>query len=1018
MRVDGTGINDILKSNTKTEIKGQDAGRADTAPRTGAVSHEVRSHGVKAATVEKAFFTWESELERLSQTASGIDVEAIHQQMAILSNTLSGADLERLGEEGFSLDDTQVETIVTVMDKIKMELAKAGMDISIFGDDLSMEQIQAIAPNAGQAFQMASDLRQCSQEEAAYLVAKEQEPTIENLYRAQHSGSVSYGREEARIPEDEGFQKQIAAVIERAGLPVNETTMGYGALLLQKGAPLTPENFSYMQKLTELPLPPAPEEVQMAVSEAVTEQKAPQDAYLMAGYSWKDRAVNASQVIDEASPEDVLQLEQQEEPVTLEKLEQLSRQPQYSRQEEQNAGKHTGPKSGEDGEHVQDVGLISARRRLEEIRLVMTVEANYQLLRRGISIETMELEQLVEELKGIEQNYYKDLLGQQGIEPTEEASALLMETDQKTKELKQMPAYLLGRFLSDPATILRMHETGGEQQEELLKTQAGYEPLARAQASYEASMTVPRADLGDSIQKAFQNVDDILHDLSLDTSDSNRRAVRILAYNQIEITDSNILKVKALDEKVQQVFQNLKPKVVMEMIRKGVNPLKTDIDTLNTEAGAIQERLDPGGEESYSRYLWQMEQKGQLTDQERESYIGIYRLLRQIEKTDGAVIGAVASQGSELTLGNLLHGVRSRRARGMDVKVDQAMGAAEEIKLDETAIDRQVEAAYQTDCAKDALHSLSSQTAGKVAEDNRWQEMTPEQLLEALRQAASEAAEENPVRMEEYRQQLQQFAQNQATEAAVLKLLESYQLPMDTYHIQAASRMMNRRNATFRQLFSRENLERMPDLKAVQQEILERFGEAVKTPEEMAKAQQTLAETAEHVMDTMLEDEQLTSVDVRQLKIMRTEISISTRMSREETYAIPVMIGDEMTNVQLKIVRGREKRGMVDILLTHQRLGKLEAHIQVTENRTEGLLVSDRQETLEQLKSQQEGLMEQLKFSDEWQVRLDYYRQDKDMGAKALPGGPNPKESGADYEVQTSRLYGAAKSFMDLLMRL
>lgn len=230
--------------------------------------------------------------------------------------------------------------------------------------------------------------------------------------------------------------------------------------------------------------------------------------------------------------------------------------------------------------------------------------------------------------------------------------------------------------------------------------------------------------------------------------------------------------------------------------------------------------------------------------------------------------------------------------------------------------------------------------------------------------------------------------------------------------------MMNRRNATFRQLFSRENLERMPDLKAVQQEILERFGEAVKTPEEMAKAQQTLAETAEHVMDTMLEDEQLTSVDVRQLKIMRTEISISTRMSREETYAIPVMIGDEMTNVQLKIVRGREKRGMVDILLTHQRLGKLEAHIQVTENRTEGLLVSDRQETLEQLKSQQEGLMEQLKFSDEWQVRLDYYRQDKDMGAKAFPGGQNPKESGADYEVQTSRLYGAAKSFMDLLMRL
>lgn len=1019
MRVDGTGINDIFKANTKTEIKGQDTGRADTAQKTGAISYGEKSRGVKATTVEKAFFSWESELERLGQAASEIDVEAIHQQMAILSNTLSESDWQKLGEEGFSLNDTQVETIVTVMDKIKVELAKGGMDISIFGDDLSLEQIQAIAPNAGQAYQMASDLRPCSQEEAAYLVANRQEPTIENIYRAQHSGSIPKSTGQEFILEDEGFRKQMAAVIARAGLPVNETTMGYGALILGKGAPLTPENISYMQKLMDKQLPPEPQEVQMAVSEAVTEQRRPEEAYLIAGYSPKDRAISANQVIQEATEQAVEELERQGEPVTIAQLEQLSRQGQDSAQEQPSTGKQDSQRPAPEGAYAKEASQISARRRLEEIRLVMTVEANYRLLRRGISIETMELEQLVEELKGLEQEYYKELLGQQGIEATEEDSALFMETAQKTKELMQMPAYLLGRFLSDPATILSMHQAGRSQQAELDRAQVPYEPLARAQASYETSMTAPRADLGDSIQKAFRNVDDILQDLDLHTSDSNRRAVRILAYNQMEITTQNISQVKALDEKMQQVFQNLKPKVVMEMIREGVNPLKEDIDTLNAKAGEIMERLDPGGEESYSRYLWQMEQKGQVTAQERESYIGIYRLLRQIEKTDGAVLGALASQGNELTLGNLLHAVRSRRARGIDVKVDQDMGAAEEVKLDETAIDRQVEAAYQTDCAKDALHSLSSQGPVQLLENDSWQEMTPEQLLEALLSSAPpQEAEENQARMEEYQQQLQQFAQNQNTEAAVLKLLESYQLPMDTYHIQAASRMVNKRNATFRQLFGRENLERMPDLKAVRQELLERFGEAIKTPEEMAKAQQALAETAEHVMDTMLEEEELTSVDVRQLKIMRTEISISTRMSRDETYAIPVLIGDEMTNVQLKIVRGREKRGMVDILLNHQRLGKLEAHIQVTENRTEGFLVSDRQETLEQLRGQQEALTEQLKFSQEWQVRLDYYCQDQDMGDMAFGKGRALDEAGADYEVQTSRLYGVAKGFMDALVRL
>ena len=1033
--MDGTGINDIFKTNARTEIKGQDAGKADHAPEAGAVSYGNCSRGIKSATVEKTFFSWESELERLSQAASEIDVEAIHQQMAILGSTLSPEDISSLGKEGYALSDTQVETIVTVMDKIKIELAKGGMDISIFGDDLTMQQLAAIAPSTGQAYQMAADLKQCTQEEAAYLVSNEQEPTIENLYRAQHSGSMPQSREQTALLEDEGFRQQIAAVIEGAGLPVNDTTMGYGELLLQNGVPLTSENLSYMQKLMELPLPPSPEEVQTAISEAVTELKTPAEAYLMPGYSLKDRAEGAWEVIQEAAEETAAALEQQGEPVTIESLKHSSGQEQQFDQSSRDPGKQSRSEAVYEEEHQSDIHLVSARRRLEEIRLVMTVEANYQLLRRGISIETLELEQLVEELKHVEQNYFRELLAQQGIEPTEDAAALFMDTTHKTAELREMPAYLLGRFLTDTATILEMHQAGTQITAEIQsETQIPegtpgptaaqqaqgdripYEPLSRAQASYETMMTSPRADLGDSIQKAFQNVDDILSDLNLDVSGANRRAVRILAYNQMEITNANISQVKALDEKMQQVFQNLKPRVVMEMIREGFNPLKADIDTLNAKALEIQERLDPGGEESYSRYLWQMEQRGQVTAEERESYIGIYRLLRQIEKTDGAVVGALASQGNELTMGNLLHAVRSRRARGMDVRVDNTVGAAREIIPDETAIDRQIEAAYQTDCAKDALHNLSAQGVQEVVENGSWLEMTPEQILETLRQMGA-AGEQTEEQLWEYQRQMQQLAQGQATEETVLKMLESYQLPMDTTHMLAASRMLNQRNTTFRKLFSKDSLDRMPDLKAASEELLKRFGEAVKTPEEMARAQQELAETAEHIMDTMLEEEHLTSVDVRELKIMRTEISISTRMSREETYAIPVMIAGEMTNVQLKIVRGSKKRGAMDILLEHERIGRLEAHFQVTENKTEGFLVSDRQETLDKLMEQQEMLAEQMKFSEDWQVRFDYYRREGLTGSAGIGGAAGPETEGEDYEIQTSRLYGAAKSFMDALLR-
>lgn len=53
------------------------------------------------------------------------------------------------------------------------------------------------------------------------------------------------------------------------------------------------------------------------------------------------------------------------------------------------------------------LSLLTARRQLEETRLLMTVQANYSLLRQGISIDTEPLEKLVEDLKNQENSYYR-----------------------------------------------------------------------------------------------------------------------------------------------------------------------------------------------------------------------------------------------------------------------------------------------------------------------------------------------------------------------------------------------------------------------------------------------------------------------------------------------------------------------------------------------------------------------------------------------------------------------------------
>lgn len=61
-------------------------------------------------------------------------------------------------ENGFSINETDSHTIITVTDKIKAVLAKAGVDISIYGDRLTEEQLQDITGDPAVAQQIMRTL--------------------------------------------------------------------------------------------------------------------------------------------------------------------------------------------------------------------------------------------------------------------------------------------------------------------------------------------------------------------------------------------------------------------------------------------------------------------------------------------------------------------------------------------------------------------------------------------------------------------------------------------------------------------------------------------------------------------------------------------------------------------------------------------------------------------------------------------------------------------------------------------
>lgn len=1001
-------------------------------------------------------------LQSIEEQASVQNATQMKNEMVVASNTTSPKDAAKVQEDGFSLDSTKIHTIVTVTDKIQLELAKAGKDTRCFGDNLSETQLREMTGSTGLAQQMeqkiaqdnqpvtdenvkdsletismASELKTPSDGAVKYMMDNSLPPTVANLYKAEYSGSTSYQTPQQDDVNYDQLMPQITDVITQSGLPVSDQTVAASKWLIANDIPLTAANLNYMTDLTSMKLPLSTEQVTSAAVQSIAEGNRPQDAMLIPGYSLVDQANHAMDVVNKTTDAELSYVVENGMELTVENLEIAHNMVAAGWKSSNSAGSTERDtkviQAGEvktDGAQMSQatqtgLTLLTARRQLEETRLAMTAQANYSLLKQGISIDTKPLAQLVENLKNQENNYYKSLLAQDGIEPSEQNIGIFRNTMETVDDLKSVPSYVIGIKSVDADTLFSMREAGV----------ALRDTFEKAGQSYDTMKTEVRKDLGDSIQKAFSNVDDILTDLGLDTNEINRRAVRILAYNSQSITEETVAQTKAADEEVQRAFKNLTPAVVREMIKKGTNPLDMTMKDLNDQAVQIKQDLGTEDEERFSKYLWKLEQSHSINENERSSFIGIYRLMNQVEQTDGAAIGALLTQGGEMTMRNLLTQVRSSNHSGMDYSVDDEFDGVSAVGNDKLSITNQIEKGYQTNCMRDVLDAMTPDRLKKIMQNENWQDMSPEQLSQAIQSAGDESEQDEAY----VKEQLKNLSECAKEPEEVYQMLADHNIPNTTINVLAASALMQDRNAGFKRFFEEtkadtvSNQEEEPiDFKGIKEEILRRFGEAVKTPEDMAEAQKALADTAENVMKTMIiQSHSVNSMDIKAMKLLNAQISLGTASAKEENYAIPVLVGDEVTNVSLKIVRGKEKKGLVDMMFSTDGLGKIAAQLKATNEGITGYIASDRASTTDWLKDNQGALMSALKDGDDTPVDVRFLTSDNldlsNFGKSDKNEQANGTQDATDAnagdvketrQLQTKTLYHMAEAFLKTVKTL
>ncbi len=877
--------------------------------------------------------------DEIKAKASMKNVSLDNNAFAVMATSMSADDVAKMADEGFSPSEMTDSETVTVLDKIKATLVKSGVNIDGFTDDLSKEEIEQIAGSSAyanaieaalkeaalpatkdnvteitEALNVSDTLEQPSDDAKKYMINNCPKPTVNNFYIANHSSSAdttanraSYYMDETgyvgKNPTDadiESLSPQIEKIISDAGLSVNEQTINEAKWLINKDIPLTKENLTNIENLESVSFPLDTETVALSAASALAEGKNAKDGLLSDPESIH---IKAAKFVESLNFDDV-----------------------------------------------------AKRRILEETRLILTLEASVSLLKKGINLDTKDLEKLVDDLKQAEKESYAPFLmdnDEVDIKKYDDELTLKLDVFKQTviaiEHVKTAPLSVVGdvAFSEKTPTLNEVAELSDKAKSE----------FSKVERSYETMMTMPRYDMGDSIKKAFRNVDDILEDLEIEATRLNEKAVRILGYSGMEITEANIEKAVKAEVAVENVITHMTPARTLKMIRDGFNPLDTDIYELSNEL--LSEDEDTGNTK-YTEFLYKLEKSSEITESEKSAFIGLYRLFRKIEKSDGKLVGDVIKADEKLTLLNIISASRSDRQVGTDIKIDDSFGALEKLITHGESITDQILQGFKT-------KELNKQYAKEEANEIR-----------------------NIITKEE----------------AIVRALENADSPKSPINMAAANMLLNSRGTIFKGLLKGFDEEE----KDVFDKEISELADSFDDEDSVKNAINSFTEKTQEIIKNkaQIADKY---IDVKSLKLLNKQLSIINKMADSRTYEVPVIINGSYTSINLKIVNDTENAGKVKAYFETEETGKVSAEFELRDGKVSGIITTENSFFEGVIKEREDSFKEEFKGAGV-EISSMYYVNKRGISVKGNYTDENDVSTPA-----TKQLYSVAKAIIKAVQK-
>lgn len=979
--------------------------------------NNMESNGIDGASFGESLFEGVMNVTEVDNSMRGRDLatsyeeqikneaELIKNNLKALYNSMSCGKYAKMTGDGIDVNNMEIKDIVTVVDRIKIMLATYCKDANISADDINVEDIKKVLGSSVNvykvakkleeadvpltednfnetisAYEMYNSLETVSKETAAYLITNDLEPTIKNIYIAQNSAINGNPNINQKLDNSlwKELKSQIGKVIQDAGLEVNNNNFENAKWLLANDVPITTDTMKDFIDYQNIDVNIKKDAILDKIVSAISIGTLATEYNLVDGNKAYEEVQEAIKVLDESDVNDIIDLMQKDREITIKNLKGIL---------DNNEDTNDNSEEQTNYYNANEEKCNKNYRLLLEARILMTSKAGLMLNKAGVEIDVLPLQELVDKLKEAELSYIN-----LGVNNDDKITSSQMDIYTRTNatmySVQRVPAQIIGKLLDNSIeyTIESVEENG-----QVMKA-----VMEKAATSYDALSTKVRKDLGDSLNQAVDNsASDMLGKLGYENNKENRRVLRILAYNNIDVERESFEKVRAIDSELNNLMENMTPENVLKLVKKGINPLTMEVDKLNEIVNNTVVNEDVAMK--FSEFLYKLDKNHELDKKERDKYVGIYKAFNTIRKSDGKVIGSLLKQNETITLGNIMSAYKTM-FNSVDTVIDDNTGLNENTDNGK----------YFKNLFKDITNNLDPDALEKALDTKDINELSVEELNEMLQ----EYTESEEYTKEAYKEYKQVFDRLKDSDNNVMMQLTSYKIPVTVNNLVSVYALNEDYSRYYKKIKSQFNYLEKDDNEALAKDLQNIF-DSIDDKENLQSAYQKLDEDVTSYMNKYLDsqDMDVTTIDVRNLKLINNGISIINKWSDNENYVIPYELEDgDVGAINLKVVRDRDYGGRVTIDINNLQIGHIETYCICDDTRIKACITCDNNEVKESIMNAQENIEKNMQ-------RLGFKECEISIGTSSAVPKINHAEHSTE-KLATNKLYKVAKNMIQDMLQV